>query len=129
MFSKLRKAMSKELHNISQFTDGDSTEVLNPIEIINTMIDLRIQLSELTEQIEKLQPAFFAACMILNTDKISVSRAIITRRLTPGQWTYPPDILQQLDLIKKLKQQFHQTHEPTSGRDITWVIKLLLMNA
>ena len=121
--------MSKELHNISQFTETDSTEILDPIEIINTMIDLRIQLSELEEQIAKLQPAFFTACLALNTEKISVPRAIITRRLTPAQWTYPADILQQVDLIKQLKQQFHQTHEPTSGRNITWVIKLLLMNA
>lgn len=113
---------------MSEFTDSDSTEILDPIEIISTMIDLRIQLSELEDQIAKLQPAFFAACMLLNTEKISLERAIITRRLTPAQWTYSPDILQQLDLIKKLKQEFHKTHEPTSGRDITWVIKLLLAN-
>jgi hypothetical protein len=121
--------MSKELHNISSFADTDSTEILNPMEIINTMIDLQLQFHELKAQIAKLQPAFFTACMLLNTDKISLERAVITKRVTPGQWTYPPDISQQIDFIKQLKQQFHQTHEPTSGRDITWVIKLLLMNS
>ncbi|SRR5579883_522014 len=121
--------MPKEFHHIFESQDTDPSKIVDPVEIINTMIDLRIQLSELEEQIAKLQPAFFSACMLLNTDKISLERAIITRRLTPAQWTYSPHILQQLDLIKQLKQQFHQTHEPTSGRDITWVIKLLLMNS
>ncbi len=120
--------MPKEFHHIFESKDTDPSEIVDPVEIINTMIDLRIQLSELEEQIAKLQPAFFAACILLNTDKISLERAIITRRLTPAQWTYSPAILQQLDLIKKLKQEFHTTHEPTSGRDITWVIKLLLAN-
>ena len=102
------------------------TELLDPIEIIETMIDLRIQLSQLEQQIQSLQPAFFAACLALNTEKIALERAIITRRLTPGRWTYSPDIGEQEALLKQLKRQFQQLHEPTSGRDLTWSIKLLL---
>ena len=69
---------------------------------------------------------FFAACMALNAEKITLERAVISRKLTPGKWTYSPDILEQQDLLKKLKRQFEQKHEPASGRDITWAIKLLL---
>lgn len=105
---------------------ANPTGLLNPVEIIDAMIDLRIQLSELEQQIQSLQPAFFAACLALNTDKISLERAIITRKLTPGQWTYSPQIGEQEALLKQLKREFQQLHEPTSGRDVTWTIKLLL---
>ena len=115
--------MSEEFHNIS---NTNSTDLLSPTEIINTMIDLKIQLAELQSQIKELQPAFFAACMALNAEKITLERAVISRKLTPGKWTYSPDILEKQDLLKKLKRQFEQKHEPTSGRDITWAIKLLL---
>lgn len=105
------------------------TKLFNPIEIIDAMIDLRIQLSELEQQITTLQPSFFAACLALNTDKIALERAVITRKLTPGQWTYSLDISEQEVLLKQIKRQFQQSHEPTSGRDVTWAIKLLLATA
>lgn len=105
---------------------ANSTHLFDPIEIIDAMIDLRIQLSQLEQQIQSLQPAFFAACLALNTDKISLERAIITRKLTPGQWTYSPQIGEQEAVLKQLKREFQQLHEPTSGRDVTWTIKLLL---
>lgn len=108
---------------------ADSSELLNPIDIINAMLDLRIQMYELEQQIQSLQPTFFVACASLNTDKITFDRAIISRRLTPGQWTYSPDIDEQTNLLKQLKQQFQQSHEPTSGRDVTWIVKLLLTTA
>jgi hypothetical protein len=62
----------------------------------------------------------------LNAEKIERSRAVITRRLTPGQWTYSIDILEQDSLLKQLKKQFHQNHEPSGGRELTWMMKLLL---
>jgi len=92
------------------------------------MLDLRIQMSELEQQIQSLQPAFFVACVSLNTDKIALERAIITRRLTPGQWTYSPDIDEQENLLKQLKRQFQQSYEPTSGRDVTWIVSRLSIN-
>jgi hypothetical protein len=103
-----------------------STPLSSPSEIIDAMIDLRVQLFELEQQIQALQPAFFAACLALNTDKIQRDRAIITRKLTPAQWTYSLEISDQEALLKQLKQLFRQNHEPSSGRDITWTIKLLL---
>lgn len=115
--------------NILNTNQVDSSELLNKSEVINTMIELRIQLAELEQQIQALQPAFFAACVALNTDKIALERATISRRLTPGHWSYSADIVQQEDLLKQLKRQFQQTHEPISGREITWAIKLLLTTA
>lgn len=112
-----------DLHNE---LPANPTELLNPVEIIDAMIDLRIQLSHLEQQIQSLQPSFKAACLALNTDKISLERAIITRKLTPGQWTYSPQIGEQEAWLKQLKREFQQLHEPTSGRDVTWAIRLLL---
>jgi hypothetical protein len=120
--------ISKEHSNFLDSTSSDLAQLPSPIEIINAMIDLRVQLLELEQQIQALQPAFFAACLALNTDKIALERAIITRRLTPGQRTYSPDIDEQTDLLKQLKQQFQQTHEPIAGREVTWAVKLLLSN-
>lgn len=77
--------MVLDRHNTLNTNQGDSTELLNPNQVINSMIELRIQLAELEQQILALQPAFFVACLALNTDKIAHSSAIITRRLTPGQ--------------------------------------------
>lgn len=102
---------------------------LTPLEIIALMIDLKRQVAELEAHIQALKPAFFAACVALNTEKITLEQALVSRRLTPGQWTYSPDIVQQEDLLKQSKHQFQQEHEPTSGREITWVIKLLLATA
>lgn len=101
-------------------------DVIPAATVIDMMIELRFQLHELEQQIQALQPAFYTACATLNTSKIELTRAIISRRLTPGQWTYGPSILQQQDLLRQLKRQFHQDHEPSSGRDVIWSIKLLL---
>lgn len=104
---------------------AEPTDLLSPTDIINTMIDLRIQLYELERRIQDFQPAFSAACLSLNTDKIQLERAIVTRKLTPGQWTYSLDILQHEDLLKQLKRQFQLHHEPTSGREVSWAIRLV----
>jgi len=106
-----------------------ATDLLNPAEILDTMIELRIQLRALEEQIQVLQPAFFTACLALNTDRIALDQATISRRLTPGQWAYSADVLEQETLFKHLKQQFQQSHEPIAGREVIWAIKLLLTTA
>jgi hypothetical protein len=111
-------------------TSTDPTSILSdPSEVIDLMIELRIQLSKLEQQIQALQPAFFAACLSLNTNKINHDRAIISRRLTPAQWTYSSEVLDQEALLKQLKLLFQQDNEPTRGREISWAIKLLLAQA
>ncbi|NEQ99491.1 MAG: hypothetical protein F6K30_22765 [Cyanothece sp. SIO2G6] len=99
--------------------------LLNPHDIIEQMINLRLQISHLQQQTDALQQDFFAACFALNQDTITLKQAIIRRQLTRGQWDYPAHITEQELRIKFLKQQFQQDHEPISGRDITWVIRLL----
>jgi len=101
-------------------------DLLSPIEAIELMIDLRIQLAQLEHQLKRLQPVFFSACLALDQAKIERDRAIVTRKFTPAQWTYGADILEQELLIKQLRKQFQQDHEPTGGREMTWMIKLLL---
>ncbi len=101
-------------------------DLLDPFEVIETMIDLRIQLTQLEQQIQTLQPSFFAARLMLNQAKIERDRAIISRKLTPAQWTYAMYVLEQEALLKQLRKQFQQDHEPTGGRETTWIIKLLL---
>jgi hypothetical protein len=106
--------------------DSPTPDLLDPIEVIDAMIELRFQLAQLERQIQDLQPVFFAACLTLNQAQIGRSRAIISRRLTPAQWTYDGDVLAQDALLKQLRKQFQQDHEPSGGREITWIIKLLL---
>ena len=100
--------MVLDQNNTLNTNQVSSTELLNPNQVINHMIELRIQMAELEQQILALQPAFFAACVILNTDKITLPRAIINRRLTPGQWAYSSDILEQENLFKQSKRQDYQ---------------------
>jgi len=99
-----------------EISSSEPIEVFNPSEIVDRMIDLRCQLAELERQ--DLQPAFFAACLALNTDTIALERAVISRRLTPGRWLYSPDIIAGEGLIKQLKREFQQTHEPSGGREV-----------
>lgn len=108
---------------------NSSSNLLEPIDVINTMIDLRTQLAQLEQQIQSLQPAFYAACVALNTDKIELKRAVINRRLSPGKWGYSDDIVEQEELLTHLKKQFQKTHEPISGREVIWAVKLLLLTA
>lgn len=115
--------MSMKLENT---LNAPATDLLDPTAILDAMIELRVQVAELEQQMQALQPAFFAACVALNTDKIALERATIARRLTPGQWAYPAAVVAQEELLKQLKRQFQQTHEPIAGREVTWTIKLLL---
>lgn len=121
--------MSIKLEDTLNTPPTGSTDLLSPTDIIDAMIELRIQLREIEEQIQSLQPAFFTACLALNMDKIALERATISRKLTPAQWAYSANIVEQEDLLKQLKQQFQKTHEPISGRQVTWVIKLLITTA
>jgi hypothetical protein len=101
-------------------------DLLDPIDVIEAMIDLRIQLEQIETQIDALKLAFYAACATLNTDKIQRDRALITRRLKQGQWDYSPEVIEQELLFKQLKQQFQNQHEPIGGREVIWAVKLLL---
>lgn len=107
-------------------THSPSSDLLDPLDIINAMLDLRTQLAELQQQVDALQPAFYAACTALQLERIATDRATISRRLTPGKWDYSADIVEQEDLLKQLKSQFQQAHEPIGGREVYWVIKFLL---
>ena len=97
-----------------------------PSDVIDQMVILRRQLAQLEAQIEALKPAFFDACAAQKVSQFQHQQALIFRRLTPGKWDYPNDILEQEEQLKQLKQHFQQTHEPTAGRDIIWSIKLTL---
>jgi hypothetical protein len=111
-----------------------NTNVLNPSEVIDLMIDLRFQSAALKHKINTLKPAFFAAYTQYNTIQVKhdvrVSfaelHAAIFRKLTPGKWNYPHHILEQEQQLKNLKLEFQKTHEPISGRDITWSVRLLI---
>jgi hypothetical protein len=118
--------MPSKRQSPTQTIPGIPPEVLQPTSVIDAMIELRIQLHQLEQQIQALQPSFYAACMAINLDKIAFERAVITRRLTPGQWDYSDQVLEQELLFKQLKQQFQQVHEPTGGREVIWAMKLLL---
>ncbi len=100
--------------------------LLDPLEIIDAMLDLRAQLAELQQQIDALQPTFYAACAALQLEKIATERATISRRLTPGKWDYSDEIIEQEDLLKQLKFQFQKAHEPIGGKEVYWIIKFLL---
>ncbi|MBC7969715.1 MAG: hypothetical protein H7Z11_06260 [Verrucomicrobia bacterium] len=115
--------------NLPILSADSPANLLDPIDIIHTMIDLRAQLAALEQQVQALQPAFYAACTALNLEKIATERATISRKLTPGKWAYPAEIMEQEDLLKQLKSQFQQAHEPIGGREIIWAIKLLLATA
>ncbi len=118
--------MKLDAHPPTTATESPTFDFLNPIEVIDAMIELRIQLVQLQQQIQDLEPAFFAACLMLNQARTARERAIISRKVTAAQWTYDADVLAQEALFKQLRKQFQQDHEPTGGRDITWMIRLLL---
>lgn len=78
----------------TEASNSEGATLLNPFNVIDRMIELRIQLQDTENQIASLQPAFFAAYLSLNAEKIERTRAIITCRLTPRQWTYSITILE-----------------------------------
>ena len=101
-----------------------NTKATSPDDIINQMVALRLQRAELDDQIEMLQPAFIEACAALDISQLEHEQALIYRKLTRGQWEYPNHIQESEQQLKRLKQQFRDTHEPTTGREISWIIKL-----
>lgn len=117
--------MGVKLSSPSAILPTLTTQGCSASEVIDAMIELKFQAYQLDQQIKALQPLFFATCEALKTSKIELEHAVISRRLTPAQWTYDPHILQQQDFLKALKQEFQRDHEPTSGRDVIWSVKLL----
>lgn len=95
-------------------------------DIIERVIDLRIQKAQLDQELQALKPDFFAACLALGQDTIERERAVIKRRLTQGKWNYDQEILEQQRLIKALKLQFQNDHDPIQGREVVWMVKLLI---
>ena len=47
---------------------NDPTQLINPIDAINTMVDLRVQIAELEQQIKAKKPAF-GRCLCLPSDR------------------------------------------------------------
>ncbi|MGG6297717.1 hypothetical protein ACQ4M4_25260 [Leptolyngbya sp. AN02str] len=123
------KQLVKLNSNSPILSTASSTSLIDPLDVIHRMIDLRAQLAELEQQVHTLQPAFYAACLALNTDKIELEQAIVSRRLSPGKWDYSDDIVEQEVLLSRLKKQFQHTHEPISGREVIWAVRLLLLTA
>lgn len=121
--------MKLDSHPLSSAVDDATPNLFDPLEIIDAMLDLRAQKIELEQQIKALEPTFYAACVTFNLEKISLDRATISRRLTPGVWTYCADILEQEDLLKQLRSQFQRAYEPVGGREVYWVIKFLMRSA
>lgn len=99
-------------------------DTLSPNDAINQMVALRLQRAELEAQIETLKPTFLEACATLDISQLRHEQALISRKLTPGQWDYPDSIIESEQQLKQLKQKFRDTHEPTAGRELSWVIKL-----
>lgn len=110
--------MKLDTHPPTTATDSPTFDFLNPIEVIDAMIELRIQLVQLQQQIQALEPTFFAACLMLNQAKIQRERAVISRKFTPAQWTYDlanrrSPILNCMVRPKLLKLKAKPTVNPT----------------
>ena len=112
-----------------------NTASSSPSDVIDQMIELQMQLVEVKHQIDALKPAFYAACAAQEAEGTefrhdytgkdgSPYRAVIYRRLSAGQWEYPDTIVEQEQRLKHLKKQFQAVHEPKSGREITWTVRL-----
>lgn len=93
--------------------------------IVDRMIELRLQLAAIEQEIDTLQPAFYAACAALSEDRIDTPRAIITRRRTPGRWLYPLSVTTVEETLNQQKLRFQKENEPVSGRELIWAIRLV----
>jgi len=101
-----------------------STDTASSDNVINQMVALRVQRAKLDHQINSLKPLFFKACAAQDKSRFEHEQATISRRLTPGKWDYPERIVEQENRLKQVKQQFQETHEPTTGREVIWSIRL-----
>lgn len=103
-----------------------TTHTPNVSDVIDEMIHLYTLKAQLEQQIKNLKPAFFKACTQQETNRqVKHERAIISRRLTPGRWNYPSYIIDQELQLKQLKREFQDSHEPNTGREVIWSIKLM----
>ena len=97
-----------------------------PEQIIDLMIDLRIEQNRIDQAINELKSRFFEACKAQNTNQIFHNKAIIYKRLTPGKWTYSPEITALENELKSKRKEFQQFHEPSAGREEIWGVRLCL---
>ena len=101
-----------------------TTEPFDANEIIQQMIQLHIQRKHIHEQIEALNPLFYNACETQNSDRFRLAQATIFRNVSKGSWTYPSYIVEAEERYKQLKKDFEETHEPPSGRNNGWKLRL-----
>lgn len=101
-----------------------TTEPFDANEIIQQMIQLHIQRKHIKEQIEALNPLFYEACETQNSDRFRLEQATIYRNVSPGSWTYPSYIVEVEERLAQLKKEFKETHEPSSGRNNGWKLRL-----
>lgn len=99
---------------------------LSSTNIIDQMIALHTHKKMLEQKILELEPAFFEACNQQGNDKINREQALVYRKITPGRWVYPHNIVEQQERLKQLKQEFQDAHEPNHGREISWVVKIYM---
>ena len=92
-------------------------------DVIVEMLQLQTQLNDLKQQIEILKPVFYDACEEQEDTKFKYGDVLIYRKVTPGKWTYPPHIEEQVQQVKDLQKEFRQTHEPDKGREPGWAIR------
>jgi hypothetical protein len=105
-----------------------SKKTVTPSQIIEQMIDLQIQLKEVERQIQKFTPTFHDACHQLTgdqIDRIDTERASIHFKTKAGKWEYDLEIDNVERHLRQLRKEFRDTHEPISGREEYWSIKLV----
>ena len=60
----------------------------NPSDVIDQMVELRLQRAQIDQQIEALKPTFHQACAALDASQLRHENVLISRKLTPGRWQY-----------------------------------------
>jgi len=76
--------MLLNLSTAAEPTKTINLHLLDPIDVIELTINLRIQFGQIEQQLKDFKPTFYAACPTLSTAKIERDRAIVTRKLTPA---------------------------------------------
>jgi hypothetical protein len=97
-------------------------ETLDVMPIIEHYVRLRKMEKRLQKKIEVAYDKFAAAATAIEADGMEVAKAKIQLSRTPFQWSYSPKIVKAEKVLKELKANFQETHDPSGGGEPVWKV-------
>lgn len=97
-------------------------------EIVLKAVSIKAKIAALEAEYTEMKASLFKACdklvKGLESPRIDTDDAVLVRSSTRGTWKFSAAITKLDNEVKAMKKVYQLKHEPISGREPMWIIKL-----